>query len=712
MSKLETLARKRALERQASATPSSSDISSASISASNSSSSLLDRLKNKKKTPTIETSSMTLAEKLKLKKQSPAYSPTLHEVKRDSTSSHESKPSVLQKTLPNAPSVNSLSSKLMALRKQGRSDSSIPSGLSSLQRPETLPPESATESKQIKIKESEELLSIKAEVQKFKLLLEERANIAKRQHRPSKYKIELITSRSYTSKAQHDNENELKRNSDNVFGVFHPRSKKNKIAENFKKPSPDDIILMAQEKAFDEINDKVSKLNVIDDITQVVQFKQVQIPTEPIVSVNMMEYLRKYNPRLNVIMCGHSKSGKSTILGRILHDLRCISIEKIRDLKRQIEKRDPLADSNLYLSWITNTSDDERRLSKTLHVHKKEFNISDKHTFRMVDIPSDRKFSSSVIPYLWNSDVAILVIDCSIDGFEIGFSLDGQTLEHAKMIKSEPHIKNVIILMNKMDTIDWYETRYIEIKNELIAFLLNIGFQGDQLSWIPCDGTTGHGITQQNSSITWYNGPILLDVLKSFSDSTLDQIKSRIIDDELVLQISQTELSKQLIYGNILSGSIQPGETITIYPSRQSVTISKIMSLKEEKLVQRRISTVGESVVLKILNGDKLNGVIVGDYVSGVTKKVSVLGVTGIFRLKMFDNLDLAVGSRMVMIKGFFDRKVKILKKVDKFTFEVELIDKTHCSMPFFPEEDDKLDLNNVILLQNNRIMGSAKLIE
>jgi elongation factor 1 alpha-like protein len=162
------------------------------------------------------------------------------------------------------------------------------------------------------------------------------------------------------------------------------------------------------------------------------------------------------------------------------------------------------------------------------------------------------------------ADFAVLVIDASTGSFESG--LKGQTKEHALLVRSMG-VQRIIIAVNKLDTVQWSEERFTEIKNQVSAFLIAAGFQSKNIAFIPCSGLLGDNITRHSTepAASWYTGPTLVEELDS-SEPVLRAFKKplRLTIGDIFRGGVQNPLS---VGGRIESGSLQVADALLAQPS-------------------------------------------------------------------------------------------------------------------------------------------------
>lgn len=135
--------------------------------------------------------------------------------------------------------------------------------------------------------------------------------------------------------------------------------------------------------------------------------------------------------------------------------------------------------------------------------------------YNVLDAPGHKDFIPNMISGTAQADIALLVINSTTGEFETGFNQGGQTREHALLLRSLG-VPKVLVVVNKLDTVEWNQARYDELVGKLGQFLQkHIGF--DEVLFIPASGLLGTNLvesaTRGHPLNNWYNGPSLLEAL-------------------------------------------------------------------------------------------------------------------------------------------------------------------------------------------------------
>jgi len=391
-------------------------------------------------------------------------------------------------------------------------------------------------------------------------------------------------------------------------------------------------------------------------------YKKVTVPKKPRNPIDIPKYLEICKPHLSFVVLGHVDAGKSTLMGRLLYDIGAVETGKIRKLKKESES---IGKGSFHLAWVMDQTAEERERGVTVSICTSDFE-TEKSNFTIVDAPGHRDFVPNAIAGVSQADVAVLSIDCGTDAFESGFDLDGQTKEHTILAKSMD-VNFIIVAMNKMDSVNWSHERFNDIKQKLGSFFKDLGFREDQIKWVPLSGFSGAGVYKSPypSEQDWYQGPNLVSTLEEVAHHVGTEAHKDVIDHPFLFSILELINSKKsdeaVVSGRGESGSIQPGEAITIYPSEQSVLVDKILTGREK--VQTHIATKGDFVTLKLRQAFP-EDIRSGDLGASVDYEISA---SENFKLQMLTfkmNRPLLPGTPIMLFRGVVEQPARINKLV------------------------------------------------
>lgn len=346
---------------------------------------------------------------------------------------------------------------------------------------------------------------------------------------------------------------------------------------DFAGPSPDDVVTKAQstkgqtQRPVKQPPQPSSGDKSLDIIAQGVENATIGEPKVKGKNLDvMMEFERsKIKNAANFVVIGHVDAGKSTLMGRLLFDLKVVDQRTLDKYRKEAER---IGKASFALAWVLDQGTEERNRGVTIDIAMNRFE-TENTTFTILDAPGHRDFIPNMIAGASQADFAVLVIDASTGNFESG--LKGQTKEHALLVRSIG-VQRIVIAVNKLDTVQWSQDRFDEISQQVSAFLTSAGFLAKNLAFVPCAGLTGDNIVgkAEDSQASWYAGPPLISLLESSEPITRALEKPlRMTVDDIFRGGVQNPLS---VSGRLDAGSVQIGDTVVIMPASQNASIKSL----------------------------------------------------------------------------------------------------------------------------------------
>lgn len=297
-----------------------------------------------------------------------------------------------------------------------------------------------------------------------------------------------------------------------------------------------------------------------------------------------------------LMWAGHVDAGKSTLMGRLLADLKAINQRTLDKYRQEAEK---IGKGSFALAWVLDQGSEERARGVTIDIATNTFE-TENTVFTIVDAPGHRDFVPNMIAGASQADFAVLVIDSGVGNFEAG--LKGQTKEHALLVRSMG-VQKVIVAVNKMDVVQWNKDRFDEIEQQVSSFLTTAGFQAKNVSFIPCSGIRGDNITarSEDPNGSWYTGHTLVEELETSEQYSyaLDKPLRMTIGDVFRGSV-QNPLS---VSGRLDAGTVQVGDQVLTMPSGETATIRSLEVDDEPK----DWAVAGHNVVLNLANIDPIH---------------------------------------------------------------------------------------------------------
>ncbi|KAJ4299315.1 hypothetical protein N0V90_004559 [Kalmusia sp. IMI 367209] len=354
------------------------------------------------------------------------------------------------------------------------------------------------------------------------------------------------------------------------FPLPYANAKEFRDGDLFSKPSPDDLVRQAQARSAGTPKAK-AKPNSGDKLAESVEKLVVAETKVKSKNLNVVEEFRKSGMKrvANFVVIGHVDHGKSTLMGRLLYDLKVVDERSVDKLRKEAET---MGKSSFALAWVMDQTSEERSRGVTVDIAKEHFE-TEKTSFTILDAPGHRDFVPNMIAGVSQADFAILVIDAQENSFQSG--LKGQTKEHALIVRSMG-VQRLIVAVNKMDTVSWSKDRFDKVRQGMTAFFESASFALKNITFVPCAGLTGDNVTKRvdNTQADWYTGPTLIEALDSSEPKQRDVERPlRLTINDIFRGSVQNPLS---ITGQIEAGSLQVGDTVLALPSKEKATIKGI----------------------------------------------------------------------------------------------------------------------------------------
>jgi len=211
---------------------------------------------------------------------------------------------------------------------------------------------------------------------------------------------------------------------------------------------------------------------------------------------------------VSLVVIGHVDAGKSTTTGHLIY--KCGGIDK-RTIEKYEKEAAEMGKSSFKYAWVLDNLKAERERGITIDIALWKFE-SPKFAFTVIDAPGHRDFIKNMITGTSQADVAVLVIDSAPGGFEGGWASEGQTKEHA-LLAFTLGVNQMIVALNKMDSCQYSESRYNDIKEEVSGYLKKVGYKPAKMSFVPISGWVGDNMIDKSTNMAWYKGPFLLEAL-------------------------------------------------------------------------------------------------------------------------------------------------------------------------------------------------------
>ena len=266
---------------------------------------------------------------------------------------------------------------------------------------------------------------------------------------------------------------------------------------------------------------------------------------------------------------GSVDDGKSTLIGRLLYDTQSVYEDQVRS----IEGKGTTAPGQIDFALLTDGLRAEREQGITIDVAYRYFSTP-RRKFIIADTPGHEQYTRNMATGASTADAAVVLIDA-------GKGVLIQSRRHA-YIASLLRVRHVIVAVNKMDLIGYDEVAFRAIELDFTSVLDHIAADTGspvEVSFVPVSALAGDNIVHRSKAMPWYNGPSLLELLESLPSS----LDTRTAPFRFPVQrVLRPNHAFRGFAGQIASGTVRPGDRISVLPSGRSAEVARIVTFDGE----------------------------------------------------------------------------------------------------------------------------------
>lgn len=275
-------------------------------------------------------------------------------------------------------------------------------------------------------------------------------------------------------------------------------------------------------------------------------------------------YLHQHENKelLRFITCGSVDDGKSTLIGRLLHDSKMIFEDQLAAINKDSKKHGTTGEQ-VDLALLVDGLQSEREQGITIDVAYRFF-ATDKRKFIIADTPGHEQYTRNMATGASTADLAVILIDAR-HGVQV------QTKRHS-YITNLLGMKHIVVAVNKMDLVDFSEDCFNEIKAEYTAFAKELGIENPIFT--PVSALTGDNVVNPSENMPWFTGkPLmqLLDTIEIGDNTDLEHFRFP------VQYVNRPHLDFRGFCGTIAAGTISVGDDITVLPSMKTSKIKQVI---------------------------------------------------------------------------------------------------------------------------------------
>ncbi|SHF39167.1 sulfate adenylyltransferase subunit CysN [Vibrio gazogenes] len=267
---------------------------------------------------------------------------------------------------------------------------------------------------------------------------------------------------------------------------------------------------------------------------------------------------------LRFLTCGSVDDGKSTLIGRLLHDSKQIYEDQLAAVHSD-SQRVGTTGERPDLALLVDGLQAEREQGITIDVAYRYFSTQ-KRKFIIADTPGHEQYTRNMATGASTCDLAIILIDARKGVLD-------QTRRHS-FISNLLGLRHFVVAVNKMDLVDYSQERFEAIRQEYLEFSRHL--QGDtDIQIIPISALEGDNVVEKSQHMHWYQGPSLLDLLETVD---VDQLKGTGAFRFPVQYVNRPNLDFRGFAGTVASGIVRVGDQVKVLPSGKSSTVARIVT--------------------------------------------------------------------------------------------------------------------------------------
>ncbi len=272
---------------------------------------------------------------------------------------------------------------------------------------------------------------------------------------------------------------------------------------------------------------------------------------------------------LRFITCGSVDDGKSTLIGRLLVDTKAVLQDHLAGVQRSGETD---------LALLTDGLSAEREQGITIDVAYRYFN-TEARKFIIGDAPGHEQYTRNMVTAASSADAAVVLVDAiKLDWANPDLQLLPQTRRHSLLVNLL-RVPSVVFAINKLDAVDDATVAYQNIARALNKFAKEAGIQVTAM--VPVSALKGWNVVESQPDWCGYTGPSLLSILEDLPVTPAETDVAFSFPVQWVEKFHDSGVTTQgrrVFWGRVATGSIEPGQTIKVFPSGQTAVVSQVLS--------------------------------------------------------------------------------------------------------------------------------------
>ncbi|MBV8046953.1 MAG: sulfate adenylyltransferase subunit CysN [Paludibacterium sp.] len=284
-----------------------------------------------------------------------------------------------------------------------------------------------------------------------------------------------------------------------------------------------------------------------------------------LIAENIHEYLKQHEQKdlLRFITCGSVDDGKSTLIGRLLHDSKLIFEDQLAAIQRDSQRYNT-TDDDIDLALLVDGLQAEREQGITIDVAYRYFS-TEKRKFIIADCPGHEQYTRNMATGASTCDLAVILVDAR-------HGIQTQTRRHSYIV-SLLGVRHVIVAVNKMDLLGYDAKAFDAIREQYRQLVAGMDFSS--LHFVPISALRGDNVVEASKRMPWYQGETLMQLLETVDCDTTQGLAAFRLP---VQWVNRPHADFRGFSGTVASGDVHPGDVVRVLPSGRESRVKAIVT--------------------------------------------------------------------------------------------------------------------------------------
>jgi sulfate adenylyltransferase subunit 1 len=283
---------------------------------------------------------------------------------------------------------------------------------------------------------------------------------------------------------------------------------------------------------------------------------------------------------VRIVTAGSVDDGKSTLIGRLLHDSRAILEDQLAAVARASSRR---GHDGLDLSLLTDGLEAEREQGITIDVAYRYF-ATPRRKFILADSPGHEQYTRNMVTGASTADVALLLVDARKGVLP-------QTRRHT-CLAHLLGLRHVFVAVNKMDLVGYDRAAFAAVREAFLGFAVPLDIP--DLRFFPISALAGDLVVERSERLAWHTGPTLLEALETVP--VQDEAAALPARFAVQLVLRDESGGARRYAGRVVSGQLRPGDAVVVAPAGRHTTVREILGFEGP----RAVAVAGDSIALTL----------------------------------------------------------------------------------------------------------------